>query len=179
MAQKTKQSKKLKSPATPVRVPQSKEEVSSSIASIGAAARKLARIEADMNEALSTTREHYEKLAAPYKKAIADHRQGVQIWCEANRDVLTDGGKTKTGAFTTGEVKWRLNPKSVSIKTAKAVLAALVEAGLERFVRTKQEIDKEAILADPDAVAAIKGITIEQDEEFVIEPFETKLQEVA
>ena len=56
---------------------------------------------------------------------------------------------------------------------------ALKSFGLERFLRTKEEIDKTAILAEPDAVEHIKGISITQREEFVIVPFETKLEEVA
>ena len=45
-------------------------------------------------------------------------------------------------------------------------------------------MNKEAILAETDAAkllmeAGIAGVTITQKEEFVIEPFETKLEEVA
>jgi len=177
--QKKQNPAKVKAQATAVKVPQNREQAAQCIGLIGAARRRLSAIEAEMNEHLANIREHYEKLAAPHVKAISDLQTGVQIWCEANRDELTDGGKTKTASFTSGEVKWRLNPKSVSIKAAKTVLAALEAAGLTRFVRTKSEIDKEAILAEPAAVENIKGITIEQKEEFVIEPFETKLQEVA
>lgn len=164
---------------TIVWVPQNREQVAEAISVIGAARRKLAKIEADMNEQIAHTKEHYEKLAEPHNKIIKQQQLGVQTWCEANRDALTDGGKVKFAAFTSGEVKWRLNPKSVAVKGAKAVLELLKKSGLTRFIRTKEEIDKEAILAEPDAVASIKGIAFVQEEEFVIEPFETKLQEVA
>ena len=40
-------------------------------------------------------------------------------------------------------------------------------------------MDKEAILAEPDAVEHIKGITVSQKEEFVIVPFEAELQQAA
>jgi phage host-nuclease inhibitor protein Gam len=46
-------------------------------------------------------------------------------------------------------------------------------------VRVKEEINKEAILAEPDLAAKIPGISITQGEDFVIVPFETELEEIA
>ena len=49
---------------------------------------------------------------------------------------------------------------------------------LKRFIRTKEEINKEAILDEPEVVASVKGISITQKEDFVIVPFETELESV-
>jgi phage host-nuclease inhibitor protein Gam len=57
-------------------------------------------------------------------------------------------------------------------------MEALRKAGLERFIRTKEDLNKEAMLADPEAVASIPGISVSQREEFVIVPIETALEEV-
>ena len=43
---------------------------------------------------------------------------GIQTYCEAHRDELTSGGKTKTANLVTGEVSWRQRPPSVSIRSA-------------------------------------------------------------
>jgi phage host-nuclease inhibitor protein Gam len=75
-------------------------------------------------------------------------------------------------------VQWRLRPPKVVVKGLEAVLDKLRRMGLERFIRTKEEINKEAILAEPDAVKRVAGISIEQGEDFVIKPFETQLEEV-
>ena len=72
-----------------------------------------------------------------------------------------------------------MRPPSVSARPIDKVIEALKDMGLKRFIRFKEEIDKEAILGDPDAVKYIKGIKIEQREDFVIVPFETELEEVA
>ncbi|MEF9839204.1 host-nuclease inhibitor Gam family protein, partial [Escherichia coli] len=45
--------------------------------------------------------------------------------------------------------------------------------GLERFIRTKEEVNKQAILAEPDAVKGIAGIKVNKGAEgFEVEPFE-------
>ncbi|EPC0089013.1 host-nuclease inhibitor Gam family protein, partial [Escherichia coli] len=45
--------------------------------------------------------------------------------------------------------------------------------GLERFIRTKEEVNKQAVLAEPDAVKGIAGIKVNKGaESFHVEPFE-------
>jgi phage host-nuclease inhibitor protein Gam len=169
---------KIKSTAAAVRVPQSRAEVVTAIAEIGKRQRERDRIQAAMNDELAQIRERYETEAEPHARAIDELQSGVQTWCEANRDALTQGGKTKTAAFASGEVKWRVTPPKVAIKGVEAVIHALRKAGLGRFLREKVEISKDAILAEPEAIKKIAGISISQVEEFVIEPFATELEEM-
>src|SRR5690606_26606449 len=124
-------------------------------------------------------KQRWEEEARPHAEAILALRQGVQIWCEANRDALTGGGKVKSVQLPSGEVRWRVTPPAVKLRAVDMVLQLLRERGLGRFIRIKEEVNREAILADPEAVAGIAGIRIEQREEFVILPFETKLEEVS
>ncbi len=173
-----KAAKRLKATAA-TGVLQSRDEVIEAISTIGQHVRDRTKIEADMNDELSGIRGQFEGLAAPHAQAIADLSKGVQAWCEAHRAELTQNGKTKTVSLSSGEVKWRLTPSKVSIKGEEAVLALLAARKLERFTRVKTEINKEAILNEPDIATAVPGITISQREEFVIEPFETALAEVA
>ena len=51
--------------------------------------------------------------------------------------------------------------------------------GLTQSIRAKEEINKEAILNEPEAIKGVAGISISQGEDFVIVPFETELAEVA
>lgn len=182
MVTKSKKSK-LKTLASPVIVPQTQDAAAASISEIGSAQRHRLRIEAEMNDRIASIKEHYEALAQPYNEKIQELRTGVQIYCEANRNKLTQGGKVKFANFTSGEVKWRFTPPSVGVKAVKATIELLRKKGFGRFLREKTEINKDAILAEQDAdkalvKAGIAGITIGQKEEFVIEPFETKLEEV-
>lgn len=170
---------RIKSQAAPVFVPQTRDQVAEAIREIGSRQRELARLTADMNDELARVKEQWEALAEPHKKRVETLTQGVQIWCEANRDALTQGGKVKTAVFTTGEVAWRLRPPSVGVRGAEAVLDALRRLGLSRFIRTKEEVNKEAILNEPAAVQGVAGITINQGEDFVVTPFEAELAEAA
>lgn len=174
-----KSAKKIKQEAAAFPVPQSRDAVVEAIAEIGRRQRERDRIQAAMNDRLADVRQFFEEEALPHAQAIHEIAQGVQTWCEANRDELTQGGKVKHAALASGEVKWRMRPKSVSIRGLEKVLEALKSFKLERFIRTKEEVNKEAILDEPEAVENVKGITISQLEDFVIVPFETELEEVA
>ncbi|EKL3458818.1 host-nuclease inhibitor Gam family protein, partial [Salmonella enterica] len=58
-------------------------------------------------------------------------------------------------------------------RDVEPVLDMLHRLGLERFIRTKEEVNKEAVLADPAAVKGIVGITVKQaTESFYVDPFE-------
>lgn len=165
---------RLKSVAAPT-VPQSRDQVAELIARIGSDSRALKVLESEMNDALAAIKEQYEQRAEPTRQSIDSAQRGVQAWCEANRTELTVAGKVKTHAFTTGEVAWRTRPPSVRITGEEAVMFSLRTLGLFRFIRTKEEINREAILNEPKAVAGVPGIKISQIEDFVVTPFEVEL----
>jgi len=171
--------KRIKSAAAGHPVPQSKADAESAIAEIGQHQRERERIQAAMNDELAAIKQKHEEQAAPHNEAIRELSQGVQTWAEANRVELTGGGKTKTAALASGELRWRMRPPKVALRSVEAVIEALKQLKLSRFVRVKEEVNKEAILAEPEAVEHVKGITITQGEDFVIVPFETRLEEVA
>ena len=57
------------------------------------------------------------------------------------------------------------------------MLETLLRMGLGRFVRVKNEANKEAMLAEPDAVRGIAGISIVTGvEDFTVVPFEAKAE---
>lgn len=169
---------RLKSPAVAVAVPQSREMAADAIAEIGRINRNLTRLEADMNDELALVKARHEKNAEPERLQLQALTQGVQTWAEANRAELTQGGKVKTAALTTGEVLWRNRPASVRVTGADSVIAELRRLRLRRFIRVKLEVNKEAILNEPDAVKDVAGISISKGEDFVVVPFESELEVV-
>lgn len=170
---------RVKQTASPFPVPQTKEQVNTAIARIGVLQRERALIETAMNDEFAKLKERYEKEAAPMREEIQSLSKGVQIWCEANRAVITNGDKTKTVDFPAGTINWRLTPPKVSLKNIEGIITAFKRLNLLQFLRVKEEVNKEAILAEPGLVAGIAGVTITQGETFGITPFETKLEEVA
>lgn len=170
--------KKVKAEAVPFDVPQSAEECAEYIARIGIAQRERQLIETAMNDDLAERRRLFEAQARPHAERIQALSRGVQVWCEANRARITQDGKVKFHRFSTGEVKWRLRPASIVVRGVDAVINYLREKGLERFVREKPEVDKEAMLKETDVAKTVPGISVSQKEDFCVEPFETKLEEV-
>lgn len=173
MAKKT----RIKSEAAPVTF-SNRLEVDAAIAEIGKAQRERERIENAMKEEMAAVKQRYEHEALPHAAVIKELGAGVQIWCEANRVELTRDGRTKTAKFAAGEVSWRMRPPRVTVRGEGIVLEALKRLGLDRFIRRKEEVDKNAILEEPEAIAGIKGLSVSQGEDFVIKPFETELEEV-
>lgn len=157
-------------------VPQNKGEAAADIKHIGDLQRQLARAQAEMNDAIAHITARYQPTLEAIGDQIKQLQYGVQAYCEANRAELTSEGKTKTANLITGEVQWRQRPPSVSVRGADAVIEALKRLGLGKFVRTKEEINKEAILNEPEAVKGVAGISVVTGvEDFVITPFEQEV----
>lgn len=170
---------KIKTAAAAHRVPQNREEAVGMIGEIGNHQRERQRLKADLDDQITKLREQYERQLAPHVEEIKVLTAGVHTWAEANRDDLTQGGKVKTANMMTGEIRWRTTPPSVVLVRVKEALEELKKKALSRFIRSKEEVNKEAILADQEAVSGCQWIQIKQSEDFVIVPFETELEEVA
>ena len=169
----------LKRQAADYPVPQDAAQANDYIERIGVAQRKRERLETEMNDALAVVKARFEESGAPIKQEIEGLAQGLQTWAAANRDKLTCGGRVKFNKFAAGMLSWRARPPKVSIKGVADVTAALIRTKLKRFLRFKTEIDKEAMLKEPDVAGAIDGVTIgSAGEVFVIAPFESELEEV-
>lgn len=168
---------KTKSVAAPAA--QSREEVESLIESIGIQQRELQRQEADLGDRLAEAKRDAETRALPLKESIADAQDRISRWCEANRAELTKGGKTKTVEFTTGAVSWRLRPPRVTVRGGEQAVIDWLQKNLAgRFIRTKLELDKEALRSTPEMVPSIPGVKVgSAGEDFIVEPFAGQLVE--
>ena len=146
---------------------QTQDEVALAIKQIGDLEREQVRL---------TTQQADEKAAVDEKytaqlTALKEQVKAVQAFCETRRLELTNGGKQKTAYFTTGEVQWRAKPPKVGISSMAKVIENIKNLGLFQFLRVKEEVNKEALLADPNNAKAIAGVSIrENEEEFVIKP---------
>lgn len=171
---------RIKSNAVEHWVPASRDEVNEAIAELGRLQRERARIQATMNDELAAVKERHDAEAKPHAERISELAKGVQLWCEANRATLTRDGKVKFHEFATGVVKWRLTPWAVRLTKVADVLALLKAKGLKQYIREKEEVDKEKLLANRAALLAdpVKGVTFSQREEITITPHESNIEEV-
>lgn len=164
--------KRIKSKAV-IYAAQTQDDVVRDIKIIGDLTREITRAETQMNDAIAEITKTYAPFFEETKDRLDNLQVGVQAWCEANRDKLTDGGKVKTANLVTGEVQWRIRPPSVGLTKPDEVVNTLKRLGLDRFVRIKEEVNKDAILIEKDAVVGIAGIKIKSGvEDFAIIPFE-------
>lgn len=157
-------------------VPQSRDDAAAALRRIGDLNREVARIELDLNDQIAALKETAERTADPLKEEAKARTEGLKVWAEANRDQLTGGGKTKTADLGTGRISWRLRPPSVRVTGADRVIEAIKKLGFAAFLRTREEVNKEALLADPDKARLIAGISIgSEGEDFIVEPFEAEI----
>lgn len=166
MATKT----KLKAAAA-VYAAQSLADVQASIKLIGDLQREHTRIYTNLNDAIAALTDSTAPDLNGLTERIKALQAGVQTWCEAHREEIC--GKGKTANLITGEVSWRQRPPSIRISGVDAVLAWLKVQGMALFIRSKEEVNKEAMLNEPDKARGIPGVSIVTGvEDFIITPFE-------
>lgn len=157
--------------------PQTREDCIADVKKLGDVQRDLMRRQADMNDEIAEITKRHSARIEMLNDQVNTLQKGVQIWCEANRAALTDGGKVKTANLITGEVQWRQRPPSVKVRNEEGVIETLERLDLSRFVRVRKEVNKEAILQEPDAARGVAGLTIITGvEDFAITPFEQEVE---
>jgi phage host-nuclease inhibitor protein Gam len=158
-----------------IRVPQTREEAAAMLAEYGHAQREIEAIETKMNGDLAGIKAKAVLDAGPLVASSEVLFKGLQMFCEANRATLTEAGKTKTVDFGTGKVAWRWTPAKVTTRgKVEEIIARIKAAGeqYQKFLRATFEIDKVAMLRDPNLAKTITGVRIgSAGEDFSVEPF--------
>jgi phage host-nuclease inhibitor protein Gam len=161
--------------------PRSREEAARLLGQMGDLRRSVARIEQELEAQISLLRQQAEADASPYAEKFAGLEQAVTVWAEANREDLTNGGKSKTVTLGSGTIEWRNLPPSVKLKKVDNVIAAIElmgknDAAFMSFLRIKQEPNKEAMLANPELACQVPGVTIASAGEVIkVLPLEVEL----
>jgi len=165
---KTTTKKAAKQTAPALRVPQTVEEANALLAEYAAAANALTHLDAGLKDATQQVTRFFEEQAAPQKAVLADRFQRLQAFAEAHRSTLVPKGR-KSIELPAGLLSWRTRPPRVEISKKKGALETIIETiktlKLTSFLRVKEELNKEAILAHPEAVDMLPGVTIRRDEE--------------
>lgn len=172
--------KKTKVKTDALTVPQDDAQCAHDIARIGHLQRRIEKQKAAADAQLANIAKALEDARQPVIDEIDLLQRGVSAYCEANRERLTASGKRKFFDFATGRISWRVKPPRVALKNVADVIARLKAAKLGGFLRTKVEVNKDAILAAPAKVSDIEGITIVSgEEEFIVDPADLHVSEVA
>lgn len=156
---------------TAVPAPQNKEELNEYIRQLG----ELQRQQDELNTALARKVDEATAEATKLLQPLVDRAQavfdGIVAYTSAHRDELTEGDKIKTVKLPAGECNWRWSPWAVVLKKkVEEILAAMKALNLERFIRPKEELDKEKMLKEPAVVEQIAGVEITRKEIFTVKP---------
>ena len=163
---------------TALQLPTSIEEVDKLVADIGELQREMATLEFAMNQQIEALKAHFGPKVDLLSEAIKDKLQAIEAYAASNRVELTQDGKTKTVKLRSGTLSWRFTPRAVTVRGVQQVIERLKELGLHQYLRVKTEIDKQAILANPEKALAVEGIKLTRREEFVVTPSYTQVEVV-
>lgn len=154
------------------------QEATARLQEIGSTERKITGINKKLNDRIDKLKAAAIKVAQPLSDRTLELVEGLYEFAEANRAELTEGDKTKTITLPTGTLAWKKTPPAVHLKKVAEVIAAIKKLGLgKKFLRTADpEVDKNAMLKEPELAKKITGVTITQDEQFIVKPSESNAE---
>lgn len=139
----------------------------------------LKKIEAEIEQRTQKLREGYAETIRQHQETIAECTSLLESYALEHRDQFDT---KRSQDITHGVMGFRVSNPAVTIARglSKKITGILEESGLTQFLRTKQELDKEKIIAsrqDEDIMARLEniGITVSQKETFYFEPKEEEL----
>ncbi|QCG89363.1 host-nuclease inhibitor Gam family protein [Azospirillum sp. TSH100] len=155
----------------PVRRVRTLDQATAVVGRIGAAQVQLSRLKGSLDVAIAQANLAYETAAAPLRTAIAADTELLRGYFDANRASLLTGGK-KSVALPTGMIGVKKTTAKVVVADVDALLKRLEDdRKLRRFIRTKCEVDRAALLAEPKVAVTIEGVSIEGGEDaFFVKP---------
>jgi phage host-nuclease inhibitor protein Gam len=154
--------------AVSIPVPSTTTEANAVLYRVGELNRSVEMIEADYAEAVAKLRRDTDAHIAPLATEREQLSLGLHIFADTNRTTLLSGD-TKTVQLSAGAFGWRFTPPKVTLGRGgegKAI-QTIKELKLKGYIRTKESLDKEALLRDRPVVAGIKYM---QKEEFFLDP---------
>lgn len=138
------------------------------------AASREVELTAQMEQKITTIREQFSAQLKLEADIMEENARVIESYAAANPELFQD---KKSIELQHGKIGYRTSPPS--LKTAKGLtwitVLEKVKKYLPEFVRTKEEVDKAALLTqrEEDAIQeamAKCGIEVKQDETFFIEP---------
>lgn len=173
---KTKPRKIEPTPAPITPVPTTRAEAEALLARIGEGQRSVQDTLTRMNAEMAIIKQVYEDEARPQREQIEADFAALAAWSEGARGELLKGD-AKSVKLTSGELGWRTTPPRVTLSKIGVVIASLKALNLHRFLRQTEEVNKDAMLAEPEAVRGVKGVSITQTEMFWAKPFGTEIEQ--
>lgn len=127
-------------------------------------------IEGKMNAEITAIKEKYESRINKLQEVKDENFEVMQAWAENNPDQFES---KKSIDFTHGTIGFRTGMPKLSLRkgyTWSSVLD-IVKDKVKNFVRTKEEVDKDGLLAARETTDLKSlGLEVKQDETFYVQP---------
>jgi phage host-nuclease inhibitor protein Gam len=173
--------KKAKEPEIEVTLPADDAQASALLEEYGQVFGEVTAIQVALDANLAKVKKAHEDKAQPKVKRLQEIFATLSAYAAMERKRLTNDGATKTVKLAAGKIGWRKNPPSVKIKSKKKVedvIAEIRALKMPRFLRRVWELNKQAVLADPEGAAKITSLRIDKgQEEFFVAPIGAELAE--
>lgn len=160
-----------------VPAPQTKGEAELLLSQIGNLQREVTVNATKQADEIATVKERFNKRNEEIADVITSCFKRLYVWAEANKIRLLKG-KGKSVRISSGTISWRKTPPKVNVRNTEKVIEQIKAKGLDHLLRPIVEINKEAVLANPDDIAGISGISITSKEQFAVKPLETNVEKV-
>jgi phage host-nuclease inhibitor protein Gam len=153
-------------------IPQSRDEAVASVRVIVQAQLETERLVAERDKAIAKISEGYHGDIEGHGKVIESRLAGLKVWSKAN---AAEFGKLKSTTLDGHAVGFRDSRETKPARgwTWKTILEGLLKRPeLDRFIRRKQEPNKEQMLAERDDTALLEsiGVRIVPKETFFLKP---------
>jgi phage host-nuclease inhibitor protein Gam len=158
---------------------QGREALESLIGEIAAIKNHQRLLTAAMDAQIQSVRALFEGELAAQSESLEEKIAHARAWSEANPQEFGDGRSIQT---VHGIIGWRMGGPSLRTLagwTWDRVKENLIAVQAVEYIRVKEEVNKQNLLADRDAIGAEKlrefGMRVVQEESFFVEP---KLTEI-
>jgi phage host-nuclease inhibitor protein Gam len=141
-----------------------------SFAGYNSCTARLQVLEGKMNEELTAIKEKYESRINKLQEEKEGHFEVMQVYAESHPELFE---KKKSAEYTHGVIGFRTGqPKLATLRGFPwAGVFTLVKEKLSSYIRTKEEVNKELLLADRERIdLSSVGLKVTQDETFYVEP---------
>jgi phage host-nuclease inhibitor protein Gam len=161
-------------------VPKTREQAEAIVGDITEIKIEETAAKALMDQRLKDVRQEFEAQLSSINDQLTPLLLQIQAWAEANP---AEFGKAKSIDMLHGVIGWRISTpalKTLSGWTWARVLEALKSLGHAAFIRTKDDIDKAAIIGQRenllDGDLRLFGCKIVSEESFFVEPKTTPVE---
>lgn len=155
-------------------VPQTEQEADECLRQLGNVMRRREEVRILLNGVVEVNQQLAARADAPLGQKQEELVKKLAAFAEANRSRLAKG---KTIQLPSGVLNWRLTPFKVTPRgKVAAILAELKRRRLGRFIRVKEELDREAMLREPEVAGKVPGISIDRREELYIQPLDLPVE---